>query len=112
MISSALQQLPSQQGTLDEIYAVIEEQHGKTLNFENESGPRQIPVPALGFAPCGAMQTAERCTQSESFERVARGLCRCVPLSVCAVWPIVLERHCLTVLPRCGIPSGVEGERA
>mmetsp|Transcript_15667 Transcript_15667/g.33488 ORF Transcript_15667/g.33488 Transcript_15667/m.33488 type:complete len:220 (+) Transcript_15667:711-1370(+) len=44
MISSALQQLPSQQGTLDEIYAVIEEQHGKTLNFENESGPRQIPV--------------------------------------------------------------------
>jgi len=44
MIAEALQQLPSRQGTLDEIYAVIEKLYGRNLNCELESGPRQIPV--------------------------------------------------------------------
>ncbi|KAL3904569.1 MAG: hypothetical protein SGPRY_011238 [Prymnesium sp.] len=38
MISSALKQLPSNQGTLDEICEVIEKQYSKQLNHELESG--------------------------------------------------------------------------
>jgi len=44
MIQGALQQLPGMQGTLDEIYHVIERRHARTLNFELEAGPRHIPV--------------------------------------------------------------------
>ncbi|KAL1520178.1 hypothetical protein AB1Y20_023648 [Prymnesium parvum] len=44
MISSALKQLPSNQGTLDEICEVIEKQYSKQLNHELESGPRRIAV--------------------------------------------------------------------
>lgn len=38
MISAALKQLPSNQGTLDEICEVIEKQYSKQLNHELESG--------------------------------------------------------------------------
>jgi len=44
MISEALLQLPSRQGTLEEIYSVIEKRYAHHLNCELESGPRQIPV--------------------------------------------------------------------
>jgi len=44
MISVALKQLPSNQGTLDEICDVIEKQYSKQLNHELESGPRRITV--------------------------------------------------------------------
>jgi len=44
MIAKALLQLPSQQGTLDEIYAHIEQHYAGHLNYELESGPRRIPV--------------------------------------------------------------------
>lgn len=44
MISYALSQLPSNQGTLDEICDLIEVQYAAQLNHEMESGPRRIPV--------------------------------------------------------------------
>merc|ERR1711972_16891 len=44
MIAKALLQLPSQQGTLDEIYAHIEQHYAGHLNYDLESGPRRIPV--------------------------------------------------------------------
>merc|ERR1712113_25117 len=44
MIQGALQRLPGQQGTLEEIYYVIEQRHSRTLNFECEAGSRRIPV--------------------------------------------------------------------
>lgn len=44
MISSAIKQLPSQQGTLDEICDLIEREFSTQLNHELESGPRRIPV--------------------------------------------------------------------
>ena len=44
MISYALSQLPSNQGTLDEICDLIASQYASQLNQEMESGPRRIPV--------------------------------------------------------------------
>jgi len=44
MISFALSQLPSNQGTLDEICDLIASQYASQLNQEMESGPRRIPV--------------------------------------------------------------------
>lgn len=44
MISYALSNLPSNQGTLDEICDLIETQYAAQLNQEMESGPRRIPV--------------------------------------------------------------------
>lgn len=44
MISHALHELPSHQGTLDEICDVIEKDFARQLNHELESGPRRIPV--------------------------------------------------------------------
>jgi len=44
MISYALSQLPSNQGTLDEICDLIEVKYAAQLNQEMESGPRRIPV--------------------------------------------------------------------
>ena len=44
MISQALKQLPSHQGTLEEICDVIEMQFARYLNHELESGPRRVPV--------------------------------------------------------------------
>lgn len=44
MIAKALAQLPARQGTLEEIYAHIEQHYPSYLNYELESGPRQIPV--------------------------------------------------------------------
>jgi len=44
MIAAALEKLPSQQGTLEEIYEVIQQRFSHHLNCELEAGPRQIPV--------------------------------------------------------------------
>jgi len=44
MISYALSQLPSNEGTLDEICDLIGAQYASQLNQEMESGPRRIPV--------------------------------------------------------------------
>ena len=68
MISAALKQLPSNQGTLDEICDLIEKQYSKQLNHELESGDslrgpqacRRSPLPpACPTRPYAASTTAD-----------------------------------------------------
>jgi len=58
MISSALKQLPSNQGTLDEICEVIEKQYSKQLNHELESG--ELCPPAICLKRCAPRQRRPR----------------------------------------------------